>query len=146
MVGTSKALCVEEVTAFMDTTELAVENDPGHPYWKLAADIYHGFAGVRPTEPEVRAFVEICPPFKAMMLSTCLAEFNGSIRDLRLPAPYKGVGRLDLLSAVYLPHCDRFITDDRSQCNALRDIAEIANLNTEVMTYADFRKSWLLSV
>jgi Endo-alpha-N-acetylgalactosaminidase len=30
MVGTSKALCVEEVTAFMDTTELAVEGEPGH--------------------------------------------------------------------------------------------------------------------
>ena len=30
MIGTSKALCVQEVTAFMDTTELAVEGAPGH--------------------------------------------------------------------------------------------------------------------
>jgi Endo-alpha-N-acetylgalactosaminidase len=30
MIGTGKALCVEEVTAFMDTTELAVSGDPGH--------------------------------------------------------------------------------------------------------------------
>jgi hypothetical protein len=30
MIGTEKAICVEEVTAFMDTTELAVEGDAGH--------------------------------------------------------------------------------------------------------------------
>ncbi len=30
MIGTSKALCVQEVIAFMDTTELAVEGDAGH--------------------------------------------------------------------------------------------------------------------
>ncbi|HKE23584.1 MAG TPA: endo-alpha-N-acetylgalactosaminidase family protein [Bryobacteraceae bacterium] len=30
MIGTSKALCVQEVIAFMDTTELAVEGEPGH--------------------------------------------------------------------------------------------------------------------
>ncbi len=30
MIGTSKAICVEEVTAFMDPTHLAVEGDPGH--------------------------------------------------------------------------------------------------------------------
>jgi hypothetical protein len=30
MVGTSRALCVEEVMAYMDTTDLAVEGDAGH--------------------------------------------------------------------------------------------------------------------
>ncbi|HEY3841070.1 MAG TPA: endo-alpha-N-acetylgalactosaminidase family protein [Bryobacteraceae bacterium] len=30
MIGTAKALCVEEVKAFMDATELAVEGEPGH--------------------------------------------------------------------------------------------------------------------
>ena len=30
MIGTEKALCVQEVTAFMDTTELAVDGEPGH--------------------------------------------------------------------------------------------------------------------
>lgn len=30
MVGTDKILCVQEVTAYMDTTELAVEGAPGH--------------------------------------------------------------------------------------------------------------------
>src|SRR5262249_42103241 len=30
MIGTSKALCVQEVLAYMDTTELAVDGGPGH--------------------------------------------------------------------------------------------------------------------
>lgn len=117
----------------------------GSPHWQTAADIYQRYAGVRPTETEIRAFIEVCPPLRAMMLGIGLAQFNGSVRDFRLPAQYKGVGRLDLASAVYLPYCDCFITGAESQCNALRDIGEIAGLGTMVLPYADFRKSWLLA-
>jgi hypothetical protein len=35
MIGTDKVICVEEVTAFMDTTELAVDGEPGHRRAKL---------------------------------------------------------------------------------------------------------------
>ncbi len=35
MIGTAKAICVEEVTAFMDTTELSVEGEAGHRRAKL---------------------------------------------------------------------------------------------------------------
>ena len=35
MVGTSKALCVQETLAFMNTTELAVDGEPGHRRAKL---------------------------------------------------------------------------------------------------------------
>jgi hypothetical protein len=122
-----------------------VSQKDGNPHWKLAADIYERYAGSRPTETEMRAFIEVCPPLKALMLSTCLAQFNGSVRDFRLSAPYKDVGRLDLLSAVYLPYCDGFVTDDKSQYNALRDIAKIASLKTKVMRYSDFLKSWLVA-
>jgi hypothetical protein len=45
MVGTSKALCVEEVTAFMDTTELAVEGDPGHRRAELGTVAVHRVNG-----------------------------------------------------------------------------------------------------
>jgi hypothetical protein len=45
MVGTSRALCVEEVTAFMDTTELAVEGEPGHRRAALGTVAVHRVNG-----------------------------------------------------------------------------------------------------
>jgi len=45
MVGTSKALCVQEVQAFMDTTELAVEGDPGHRRAELGTIAVHRVNG-----------------------------------------------------------------------------------------------------
>ena len=38
MIGTEKALCVEEVKAFMDTTDLAVDGDAGHRRAALGSD------------------------------------------------------------------------------------------------------------
>jgi hypothetical protein len=45
MIGTQKALCVEEVTAFMDTTELAVEGDAGHRRAELGTIAVHRVNG-----------------------------------------------------------------------------------------------------
>jgi hypothetical protein len=45
MVGTSKALCVEEVTALMDTTELAVEGEPGRRRAALGTVAVHRVNG-----------------------------------------------------------------------------------------------------
>ena len=45
MVGTSKVLCVAEVTAFMDTTELAVTGDAGHRRAELGTIAVHRVNG-----------------------------------------------------------------------------------------------------
>jgi hypothetical protein len=45
MIGTAKALCVQEVTAFMDTTELAVEGEPGHRKAELGTIAVHRING-----------------------------------------------------------------------------------------------------
>jgi Endo-alpha-N-acetylgalactosaminidase len=45
MIGTSKALCVQEVMAFMDTTELAVEGEPGHRRAELGTSGVHRVNG-----------------------------------------------------------------------------------------------------
>ncbi len=45
MIGTSKVLCVEEVKAFMDTTELAVEGEPGHRRAELGTIAVHRVNG-----------------------------------------------------------------------------------------------------
>jgi len=124
-----------------DVVELSLAEGSAH--WRMAADIYERYSGTRPSDDEVRAFVRLCPPFDAMMLSTCVAHFHRSVRDFRLPAVYDA-GRLDLMCSVYLPYCDRFITNDDGQRNALSAIAGLAGLETKVVAYSEFRQSWLL--
>ena len=110
----------------------------------MAADIYERYSCIRLSEQEIRGFVELCPPFNAMMLSTCVAHFHGSVRDHRLPKMYDA-GRIDLMCSVYLPYCETFVTRDDGQFNALTEIAKLAGLSTQVMYYKDFRESWLLA-
>ena len=120
-----------------DVVELALK-DGAH--WRMAADIYERYSGTRLSEPEIRNFVNDCPPFNAMMLSTCVAHFHGSVRDHRLPATYDA-GRIDLMCSVYLPYCDSFVTRDDGQFNSLTEIAKLSGLSTRVMYYKDFRDS-----
>jgi hypothetical protein len=126
-----------------DTIE-SLEVD-GSPHWRLATDIYERYAQQRPSEPEVRAFVRLCPPFNMMMLGSIVAQFHRSVRDFRLPALYKA-GRLDLLSAVYLPYCDRFVTHDDGQYNVLKALTVQAGIPAKILSYAEFQQGWLVSV
>jgi hypothetical protein len=48
MIGTSKALCVQEVMAYMDTTELAVEGESGHRAAELGTIAVHRVNGSLP--------------------------------------------------------------------------------------------------
>ena len=112
---------------------------------RLAADIYERYAQQRPSEAVVRAFVRRCPPFNMMMLGSIVAQFHRSVRDFRLPAVYKA-GRLDLLSAVYLPYCDRFVTHDDGQYNALKALTAQAGIPAKILSYAEFQQGWLVSV
>jgi hypothetical protein len=113
-------------------------------HWGMAADIYERYSGVRLAESEIREFVSLCPPYNALMLSTCVAQFHGSVRDHRLRAMYDA-GLIDLMSAPYLPYCHWFVTGDEGQFNALTEITKLAPLNTKVMYYEDFRQSLLLA-
>lgn len=124
-----------------DVVELSLR-DKSH--WAMASDIYEGFSGVRLSDAEIRQFVGLCPPFNALMLSTCVAHFHGSVRDHRLKAMYDA-GLIDLMSSAYLPYCHCFVTGDKGQFNALTEITKLAPLNTKVMYYADFRQSLLLA-
>ncbi len=126
------------------TDVIGVSLADGSAHWRLAADMYEHYSGIRPSEEAVRAFIKLCPPFDAMLLSTCVAQFHGSVRDFRVPALYDA-GPLDLMCSTYLPYCDRFVTRDDGQRNALAAIAELAGLKTKVIAYVEFCRSWLLA-
>jgi hypothetical protein len=40
--------------------------------------------------------------------------------------------------SIYLPYCDKFVTTDEEQRKCLREIAHLATVETEIMSYDDF--------
>jgi hypothetical protein len=127
------------VTSVFETLEA-----DGSPLWQLAADIYKANTGRELSRNEAKAFVDSCPPAKALLLAGCIGQYHWGLKDAREETRFKA-GRLDLFSATYLPFCDRFITNDLGQCNALKLAAERAGLATEVCTYAEFRRRFLIA-
>jgi len=78
------------------------------------------------------------------LLANCVGQYHWGLKDAMEEARYKA-GMLDLFMATYLPYCDRFITNDRGQYNALMLVAERAGLATEVCLHADFRREFLIA-
>lgn len=118
--------------------------DEGGPLWQLAADIYEKATGRELSRSEAKAFAQACPPARAMLIAGCVGQYHWGLGDAKEDGRYKA-GGLDLFSATYLPLCDRFITSDVGQYNALILTAKEAGLTTEVCMYAEFRRVLLIA-
>jgi len=114
-------------------------------YQKLAMGMYKRGCGVEIDEASVREFVAACPPFRAALVSLCIAQYYRCIRDKRGAGTYKA-GRLDLFMAVYVPYCDIFVTRDTGHYNSLSLVGVNASPPTRVLTYQEFGQKMLLLV
>jgi hypothetical protein len=94
---------------------------------------------VPPDEETVRRFVGSCPPFHALLLALCVAQYERCIRE----SDKRGqpAGRNGLFMSVCLPCCDEFISDDRDQQDCLRGVASLAKLAVKVRWFKEFRGS-----
>lgn len=124
---------------------LAALNGRGGAFWNGGAGMYERVAGHRPTEEQVRAFAADCPPFMALQLGLVHAQYDWSITDKQVKRD-KRVGRLDMFSAIYLPYCDIYITNDAEQRRCLSEIAVAASLPVEVLSLASFGSRLLVCV
>jgi hypothetical protein len=114
-------------------------------YWKLAARMYSRGCGKQIDEAEAREFAEACPPFKAVLLSQCIAQYYRCIRDQRGEGTRRA-RRLDLFMAAYLPYCDLFVTEDVGQLNSLRLVASQAAFRAEIFAYKEFNQNLSLKL
>jgi hypothetical protein len=110
----------------------------GGAYLSIAAGLMERATGVRPAEPEVKDFVERCEPFKALLLGLCFSEYDRCIRGDNVPSLGKA-GRYDMFSAVYLPYCKIFVTNDAGQWKALTAVVGLLGREMEVLMYGDFK-------
>lgn len=120
-------------------TELLVHlNGEGGAFWIMAANLYERAVKVRPSEEQIRALMLECPPFHTVMLGLVHMQFEWSI--IGTPAPTKKrIGKTDTLSAIYLPYCDVYVTNDKRQRKCFKEIASSAQLPVEVWSLAEFR-------
>ena len=105
--------------------------------WGVGQEIYRYVAGSTPSEADIRRFIEACPPFRAWCYAFVMSWFVGSLRP-KMPDDPAPAGRNDLMMAVYLPYCEKFIADESSQATSLRGIATEASINCEVLTFDEF--------
>jgi hypothetical protein len=110
----------------------------GGAHLEIGADLIEKAAGTRPSEADTKEFVERCPPFKALLVALCFAQYDRCIRSERQQSMGKA-GRVDMLSAVYLPYCKTYVTNDGGQYKALNAVAELMYAEVSVVLYEDFK-------
>lgn len=107
------------------------------PMWYKAGFYYDLVTTADSTEATVKEFAAACPPFLALVYAVLLPWYNNAVRD-----PLKGerviAGSNDLYMSVYLPYVDIFVTDDANQEKALREVACLAKLKAQILSYDDF--------
>ncbi len=115
----------------------------GGAFWAQGISIYERPTGKALDETGIQAFVNICPPFHALLLCLMIAEFHRCVKDPNAESLFKA-GKLDLMMSVYLPYCDQFVTNDSGQYNCLLEVASEAGLAVRVRKYCEFRAGLLV--
>jgi len=84
-------------------------------------------------------FAKAFPPIEAMICAFLIGHYH---RNKPEPTPTPA-GAIDLLAAVYLPVCQRFVSEDHAQQTVLRDVVGYYSLRTEVIWFSeDFKKQF----
>jgi len=109
----------------------------GGAHRDIAVNLFERGTGTRLSQAEMQDFTERCLPFKALLVALCFSQYDRCIRNERQESRGKA-GRLDMFSAVYLPYCEVFVTNDGGQCKALRSVAEMIGGKTDVLVYSEF--------
>jgi hypothetical protein len=112
----------------------------GGAHLEIGANLYERAVGSRPNQTQTKDFVDRCPPFRALLIALCFAQYDTCIRDEKKQSLGKA-GRNDMFSAVYLPYCKVFVTADDGHCKAMRTVAELCGIECAVQTYDEFRSA-----
>jgi len=111
----------------------------GGVLWGFGQVLYKYVSEKDLTEDEIKVFMDICPPFRAVCYGLVMAWYNES---LRIQDGMATSGRNDLMMAAYLPYCGRFVTADWAQKKELREIAVEANIDCEILSFTEFDLSF----
>jgi hypothetical protein len=108
--------------------------------------LYDPIAKTDAVEATIKDFLGDCPPFRAVIYAMLMSWYHLAVRD-DTGETYRA-GRNDLLMAAHLPYCDTFVTAEKycEQEKCLREVAFVAGLDTNVLSYEDFCDSFLVAI
>jgi hypothetical protein len=123
-----------------------LQSGEGRLIWGMGKLLYDRGAETDASEATVRQFMEVCPPFRALIYAMLMSWYDLGVRDPRVGEKFKAGGN-DLFMSIYLPYCDRFVTAERKgeQEKCLREVAFVAGLETKIVSYDDFCNSFLVT-
>jgi hypothetical protein len=123
-----------------------LQSGEGRLIWGIGKLLYDRGAETNASEATVRQFMEVCPPFRALIYAMLMSWYDLGVRDPHVGEKFKAGGN-DLFMSIYLPYCDRFVTAERKgeQEKCLREVAFVAGLETKIVSYDDFCNSFLVT-
>ena len=76
-----------------------------------------------------------------------MSWYDLAVRDKHAGERFRA-GRNDLFMSVYLPYCDKFVTAEKKgeQERCLREVASVAGLETDILSYDKFCDSLLVKI
>jgi hypothetical protein len=110
--------------------------------WTMGKWIYDRGAGANANEATIKQFMDVCQSFRALVYAMLMSWYNFSVRDPNAGEKFSA-GANDQFMSVYLPYCHKFITAEENgeQEKCLREIVFLASLQTEILSYDDFRNN-----
>jgi hypothetical protein len=113
--------------------------------WAFGQMLYERATGSRLSYSEIKAFIDACPPIRACAYGLGLTWFDRCVRPPDAQPSFKA-GRNDMMMVAYLPYCERFVTADWDQEQCLREVASVAEIECEVLSYRQFDSSFATTV
>ena len=126
----------QERPSLKDVTEHLM--GPGGAHREIGAGLIERATGTRPDDTTTQDFITRCPSFRALLVALCFTQYNMCVRDKKIQSLGKA-GRNDMYSAVYLPYCKIFVTDDKGHHKAMKAVGDLAGLECAVMNYEEFK-------
>ena len=123
-----------------------LQSGEGRLIWGMGKLLYDRGAETDASEATVRQFMEVCPPFRALIYAMLKSWYDLGVRDPHVGEKFKAGGN-DLFMSIYLPYCDTFVTAEKKgeQEKCLREVAFVAGLETKIVSYDDFCNSFLVT-
>jgi len=132
--------------AFRDVL-IRLANGEGTLIWGMGKLLYDRAADTDASEAAIKQFMDVCPPFRGLIYGMLLSWYDLAVRDRDAGEKFRS-GRDDMFMSVYLPYCDKFVTAETNgeQEKCLREVAAVAGLETDILSYDNFRDSFLVTI
>jgi hypothetical protein len=98
------------------------------------------------SEEALRSLYNSCPPFKSIVTALCVMHYAQCVMNTvgKKKEPSWCAGRVDTLTAIFLPMCDYFVGNDERQLRFFREVVVEAELTTVIESYKEFKNRLLL--